>query len=403
MYAIEVKNICKTYKIYKRPLDRLKEIIFRRPYHQPFEPLKQLSFMLPHGGILGVIGDNGAGKSTLLKILAGTLQPTKGEVHAHGRVAALLELGAGFHPELSGRENIYLNAMVLGLTEAEIREREADIIAFSELEEFIDRPVKNYSSGMYVRLAFSVATSVDPNILIIDEALSVGDQHFQKKCVNRMMDFKEQGKTILFCSHSMHMVQELCHQVLWLKHGEMKAFGDSQEVIREYTHYLEQKEYADTHPELASPPETQPAALPPVRITDWKITNAAGEVISELQQFEDISVTLHICCSTPEPVAAHVGILLLRPDDQYVSVASSKEAGFAPIKLSGEQVIRVEFPKFIMNAGVYRLSAVVVDEFALHLYHQVLSPLYAVVSKRPEYGLVWMPHIWHLPDGVQQE
>ncbi len=401
MYAIEVKNVSKTYKIYQRPVDRLKEIVLRQSCHEAFQPLKQLSFMLPAGAILGVIGDNGAGKSTLLKILAGTLQATEGEVHTYGRVAALLELGAGFHPELSGRENIYLNAMVLGLTDEEIRQREAEIIAFSELEDFIDRPIKNYSSGMYVRLAFSVATSVEPDILIIDEALSVGDQNFQKKCVNRMMQFKEQGKTILFCSHSMHMVQELCHQALWLKQGEMKAFGESAEVIRAYTQYLEDKEYSQltlsTETEVLETANTQ---LPPVTITDWKITNADHEEITELKQFSDLTVTLHIRCMRPEAVLTHVGVVLTRPDDQVVSVASTKEAGFAPLKLQGEHVIRVTFPRFIMNSGVYRIKALLVDEFALHLYDYTTSPLYAVISERPEYGVVWMPHTWHLPDGL---
>jgi len=397
MYAIEVRNISKTYKIYKRPLDRLKEILLHKSYHESFQPLKQLSFMLPHGGILGVIGDNGAGKSTLLKMLAGTLTPTEGEIITHGRVAALLELGAGFHPELSGRENIYLNAMVLGLSEAEVREREADIIAFSELGNFIKRPIKSYSSGMYVRLAFAVAANVDPDILIIDEALSVGDQHFQKKCINRMMEFKDSGKTILFCSHSLHLVQELCNEAIWLQQGSMKAYGETKEVVGAYTNYLEAREHGDE----ASDNETVPTAsgqLPPVVIDDWSITNADGEPITELRQFEDIVVTLHTRCTKPEPVLSHIGVTLLRPDDQMVFVASTKESGFPPIKLHGEQKIRVDFPNFPMNVGVYRISALLVDEFVLHLFHQVSSPLLAVNSERPEYGLVWVPHTWHLPN-----
>ena len=185
MPRISVKNISKEFKIYNRPQDRLLELILRKEQHQIFHVLSDISFAVEDGKSLGIIGVNGAGKSTLLKILAGTLQPTTGAFQLNGQVAALLELGAGFHPEFSGRKNIYLNASLLGVPEDKIGELEKSIIEFSELEEFIDRPVRTYSSGMYVRLAFSIATLVRPDILIIDEALSVGDLSFQKKCVQR--------------------------------------------------------------------------------------------------------------------------------------------------------------------------------------------------------------------------
>ena len=194
MNAIEAEGLTKHYQVYLRPFDRLKEAILRKPCHDPVEALTDVSFEVPEGGTLGIIGENGAGKSTLLKILAGTAHPTSGRMVKRGRMAALLELGSGFHPEFSGRQNIYLNAALLGLKEKEIRDREKAIIAFSELENAIDRPVKTYSSGMYVRLAFSIATSVEPDVLIIDEALSVGDHRFQQKCVDRMMGFRDGKK-----------------------------------------------------------------------------------------------------------------------------------------------------------------------------------------------------------------
>jgi len=217
--AIEARNLTKNYQVYLRPFDRLKEAVLRRPCHDLVEALTDVSFEVPEGGTLGIIGENGAGKSTLLKILAGTARQTFGQMVKRGRMAALLELGSGFHPEFSGRQNIYLNAALLGLKEKEIREREEAIIAFSELEQAIDRPVKTYSSGMYVRLAFSIATSVDPEILIIDEALSVGDQRFQQKCVDRMMNFRKANKTLIICTHSMYMINELCSHAIWLKTG----------------------------------------------------------------------------------------------------------------------------------------------------------------------------------------
>ena len=190
MYNLVADGIGKDFRVYRRPVDRLLEAVLRKPRHQLVTVLNDISFSIPPRSSLGIIGDNGAGKSTLLKILSGTLTPSRGNVRLGGRVAALLELGAGFHPEFSGRQNIYLNAALLGLPREEIRKREQEIIDFSEIEPYIDQPVKTYSSGMYLRLAFSIATSVDPDILIIDEALSVGDLAFQKKCIDRMNRFK---------------------------------------------------------------------------------------------------------------------------------------------------------------------------------------------------------------------
>ena len=210
MFRVNVQNVGKEYRLYAKPHDRLWEALFRKPKHDLFKVLSDISFNVALGQSLGIIGDNGAGKSTLLKLLAGTIHPTTGNIEVNGRVAALLELGAGFHPEFTGRQNIHLNASLLGIPEEEIKLKENEIIEFAELEQFIDRPVRTYSSGMYVRLAFSIATTVDPEILIIDEALAVGDMAFQKKCITRMNFFKEQGKTMLFCSHSMYLVQELC-------------------------------------------------------------------------------------------------------------------------------------------------------------------------------------------------
>ena len=241
MFRVNVQNIRKEYRIYAKPHDRLLEALLRKPKHKVFSVLEDISFDIRVGRSLGVIGDNGAGKSTLLKLLAGTVQPTYGSIEMNGRVAALLELGAGFHPEFSGRQNINLNASLLGISQEEIRQKENEIIEFAELEQFIDRPVRTYSSGMYIRLAFSIATMVDPDILIIDEALAVGDMAFQKKCINRMNYFKQQGKTMLFCSHSMYHVQELCDRVIWLENGRVKKYGKCDEVVSAYSDFCNQK------------------------------------------------------------------------------------------------------------------------------------------------------------------
>ena len=241
MTRIAVNNLYKDFKIYDKPQDRLVEIILRNPRHKVYHVLSDISFALADGKSLGIIGDNGAGKSTLLKLLVGILQPTSGSIQLKGQVAALLELGAGFHPEFTGRRNIYLNASLLGVPDENIPEIENDIIKFSELDYFIDRPVKTYSSGMFVRLAFSIATMVRPDILVIDEALSVGDMAFQKKCVQRMNEFREQQKTMVFCSHSMFHVQELCDTAIWLDKGKIQEIGDSDKVVGHYEDYCNSK------------------------------------------------------------------------------------------------------------------------------------------------------------------
>src|SRR6266702_2675654 len=214
--VVRAEGLSKEYKIYRRPADRLIEFVSRRPRHTVFPALQDVTFSVERGETVGIIGQNGAGKSTLLKLLCNVTHPTSGTLQSHGTIASILELGTGFHPEFSGRDNAALNAAILGLSSAEVRRALPEILEFSELGTFLDRPVKTYSSGMYMRLAFSVAVNVDPDILVIDEALAVGDGHFQKKCVDKIREFQESGKTILFCSHALYLVSSICRRTLWL-------------------------------------------------------------------------------------------------------------------------------------------------------------------------------------------
>src|SRR4051812_27301279 len=236
--VVIAEELSKVYKVYKSPWDRLAELLTRRPRHREFHALEKVSFTLPRGEGLAIIGENGAGKSTLLKILAGITAPSAGSVAVRGKVASILELGSGFHPELTGRQNIVLNAAMLGLSEAELRHKMPDIVSFSELGEFIDQPVKCYSTGMAMRLGFSIATQVEPDVLIIDEALSVGDGYFQKKCMDRLRVFVDSGGTLLFCSHAMYYVSAFCQRALWLRQGRAEALGPVSEVVREYENFL---------------------------------------------------------------------------------------------------------------------------------------------------------------------
>lgn len=220
-FAIRAQGLSKCYALFDHPADRLKQMLMRgrRQYYREFWALRETSFELAKGQVMGLVGRNGAGKSTLLQLVCGTLASSGGSLEVRGRVSALLELGAGFNPEFTGRENVYLSATILGLSKAEIDRRYDGIVEFSGIGDHIGQPVKTYSSGMFMRLAFSVATSVDPDILIIDEALSVGDGEFARKSFDRIRSMKEAGKTILFCSHSLYQVEAFCDQVLWLDQG----------------------------------------------------------------------------------------------------------------------------------------------------------------------------------------
>lgn len=235
-WVIRAENLSKTYRLYDQPHHRLLQSLAgsRRKYYREFEALKDVNFQLQSGETMGIIGANGAGKSTLLQLLCGTLEPSRGQVQVKGRISALLELGAGFNPEFTGRENLVINAAILGLTPAQIEARTEDIIAFADIGEFIDRPVKTYSSGMYVRVAFAVAVHVDPQILIVDEALAVGDALFQFKCMSRMRRMLDDGVALLFTSHDVSAIKALCQRALWLEKGQVKMLGDTANVTRAY-------------------------------------------------------------------------------------------------------------------------------------------------------------------------
>ena len=236
-YSIIVENVYKTFNVYLDKANTIKEkllFLFSRNKKQKREVLKGISLKIKKGEIVALIGTNGSGKSTLLKLLTKIIYPNKGKIETNGKLTSLLELGAGFHPDFSGRENIYFNASIFGLTKKEIDSRLEDIIEFSELKDFIDSPVRTYSSGMYMRLAFSVAINVDADILLIDEILSVGDEHFQNKCFEKMLELKKQGKTMVFVTHSMGTVKSLCDRAIWLKDGLIRMDGNTEEVVDEY-------------------------------------------------------------------------------------------------------------------------------------------------------------------------
>ena len=286
--VVSVQGLGKDYQIYGRPFDRIREMfsIRGRDYHSVFTALNNVTFNVAGGETVGIIGPNGSGKSTLLEIICGTLNPSRGDVAVTGRLAALLELGAGFNPAFSGRENVYLNAALLGISREEIDERFDEIVDFAGIGEFIEHPVSTYSSGMYVRLAFATAVNSEPEILIVDEALAVGDIRFQRKCFRRFQDMQNAGKTILFVTHSVELVQAHCSRGIYIKSGEIRALGEPKEVIQEYLEDLfgvvggqeSDSESEDAAPEV---PNNEGSSLAQQRVVRIKTRGASSKIMSE--------------------------------------------------------------------------------------------------------------------------
>ena len=267
---LEIKNITKIYKIYKSYLDRLKEVFFKKKYHKEFISNNNISFDLYVGETLGIIGINGAGKSTILKQIAGVIEPTSGEIIRHGRVTALLELGTGFNPQLSGYENIFLNGTLIGMSKEECKDKCDQIIAFSELGDYIYEPILTYSSGMSMRLAFSIALFSEPKILIVDEALSVGDAHFSAKCTKALKKRKEENMSIIYVSHDLNSLKILCDRVVLLNHGEVVKVGTPEDVINKYNFLIAKLNEEEDK----------------IVITDMENTNSFGTFDAEITKVE---------------------------------------------------------------------------------------------------------------------
>lgn len=401
MLAVEIQHLNKTFQLYSKPIQRLKEAIFRRQYHQKFVALDDVSFQVHSGETLGIVGDNGAGKSTLLKILARTLTPTSGQVKINGKVSALLELGAGFHSEFTGRQNIFLNASLQGLSEKDTKDKEDEIIDFAELGQFIDRPIKTYSSGMIVRLAFSIATCVDPDILIIDEALSVGDQYFQQKCVNRMIDFREKGKTIILCSHSMYLINELSSKAIWLDRGLIHRYDQTSKVISDYFAYQENRsqknDIEQTEDQVAEIEETnsESSDAPNVIITDILVKNEKNKLIEVIYQFQKLIIQIQTK-QIRSAIRGQMAILLQTEDNMDIFGTITKSKGKNPILFENEKVVEMHIHSIPIQRGCYKFHAILGDEHALRVIHEYTSSVYNVLSEHPEYGMVHFDHYWNV-------
>ncbi len=393
--VIVLEQITKHYDLFDHPQDRLKQLLFGR-WHQwgrRFYATRQLSLHIQAGEVVGIIGRNGAGKSTLLQLVCGTLTPSSGTRHVQGRVASLLELGAGFNPEFTGRENVFLNAAILGLSREETETRFDAIVAFADIGDFLDQPVRTYSSGMYVRLAFSVAVHVDPDIVIIDEALSVGDSVFSRKSFERIMAMKAAGKTILFCSHSMYQVEALCDRAVWLEQGEIRGLGKPAEVVAAYQSFLLNRETVATAPAAPAPP---PHALAWVEEVVASVEEGlwSREVHLESQRPLSLRIRFHADPSLPAPV---VGLLLVAEDRRIVSSFSTQFDGVTlPVNGAGEGEATLYLPALPLLKGTYLIDAFLLDESGIHIYEGVRSCVQLHVTQTGiEQGLVLLPHAWH--------
>jgi len=371
MPAIQVEGLSKAYRIYARPKDRVKEYLVRGlKCHQEFWALRDVAFQAPVGSTFGLIGDNGSGKSTLLQLLAGTLTPTLGAVRVQGRISAILELGAGFNPEFTGRENVFMCGAIMGIEQREMVKRFQEIVAFAEIGDFIDRPVRMYSTGMYLRLAFAVATSVDPEVLILDEALAVGDQYFQKRCIDRIEAFRKAGKTIVFCSHNTYQVRMICDQVIWLRDGGVAMIGDTLRVVAEYESYLRDRiGQAASVPAVTRPAIRDLGPNPAPWISEaCLIVNGQAASRHELQTGDELAIAVSYEVPRP-PTTVHVGVRIFRNDGIECYGIGTHLDGVEPAPTSGRVVIR--FPNLQLLAGEYYVSVILLDETGLHPYEEL--------------------------------
>ena len=394
--AVRADRLSKSYRLYDRPSDRLRELLLRRPRHREFAALRDVGFELAKGGSLGIIGENGAGKSTLLKIVAGTTHPTSGTVERHGSVASILELGMGFHPKFTGRENARMNAALLGLTGAELKRRLPEMRDFAELGEFFDRPVRTYSSGMALRLAFAVATHVDAEVLIIDEALSVGDGYFQKKSIDRITDFHKRGGALLFCSHAMYYVALLCERAIWLREGREEASGPAVSVVRKYEAFLQEKERRSAEPAGFSARATD--GRRPALVTDVSVHDGSGYHREEFAAGEGFAVDVAFETADPS-LAFHVRVGVDRADGVQAFALDTRAEPWAPLTGRSRYRVRLTVPELPLAQGEFRVYAFLADEKALHLHDmRILDPGFTVVPRDYTVGLVRPAASWSVAE-----
>ncbi len=432
--AIALANVTKMYRRYGgRQFSTLKSallsgnIVSHLKPSETFTALDDVSFSVPAGQTLGVIGRNGSGKSTVLKLVAGITKPTRGTVEVHGRISALIELGAGFHPEISGRENVFINGIMLGLSRREVQRRFDEIVEFAEMQEFIDAPVKTYSSGMYMRLGFAVAVNVDPDVLLVDEVLAVGDEGFTHKCLDKFAEFKRRNKTILLVTHSLGMVERFCDDAVWLDAGRKRAQGDPARVVGAYVTDVERQEEqflaatdarsrADADrtaaTEASGPLDASDVAADmsraaegrwgsgAVQITGVTLENTDGQATHIFHTGEGLSLRLHV--QSASPVTDFVfGVGIYNAEGLCVYGTNTDIEEHVPDTLHGAGEARFDIEALDLVEGTYKLDvAVHKRDGAPYDYHRLLYT-FRIKSRLKDVGIYRPRHTWRFSGGVR--
>jgi ABC-type polysaccharide/polyol phosphate transport system ATPase subunit len=417
MVAIETTRVTKVYRRFsgRRRFGTLKSALLRGSVLSDLHPagtfaaVKDVSFKVPQGATYGVIGRNGSGKSTMLKLVAGITKPTEGTVAVNGRVSALIELGAGFHPEISGRENVFINGIMLGLTKREIARRFDEIVDFAGLRDFIEAPVKTYSSGMYVRLGFAVAINVDPDVLLVDEVLAVGDEAFTHKCLDKFAEFRRRGKTILLVTHSLSLVEKFCDDVLWLDAGAVRGDGDPRRVVSEYlTDVAKGEDQALAAQVAAVPPAPAPEAEPPadmftagegrwgsreIEIVSVRILGGDGAPRHVFESGEPAAFEMVV--RTNKPVGPVVfGVSLFNADGVCCYGTNTSIEDLPVPELHGDQTVTFRIRSLDMVEGSYKLDVAAHREDGYpYDYHRLLHG-FRVNSRTKDIGIFRPPHSW---------
>ncbi len=415
MISVSVENLCKSYNYGLRFKDRVQEMFgFRKSSNEAFFALKNVNFQVTGGGVLGIIGENGSGKSTLLRLLAGITQPSSGKVRVNGRVGDILDLSAGFHPEFSGRDNIYMNCSILGIKKQEIDKKLDDILDFSELKDFINMPLRTYSSGMLARLGFSVATHIEPDVMLIDEVIAVGDQYFQRKCVEKIKELIKKRTTIVLASHNMHFVRSLCNEAIWLKEGVIVASGNTDKVVDSYIDFVRQKEgvyltkLQDAGQRDISVIESRENGLwtVPQRqgsreavIINVRLMDINKKEKSVFETGENMIVEVKFKCFKPldSPI---FGVAIHRNDGVYCYGPNTGFDNFFKGTFEGEGTYSIRYKELPLLSGSYSISVAIFDKEHVYPYdwHFCMYP-FVVRTQLKDHGLTYIGHEWDIKKG----
>lgn len=407
--AIEIKELSKTYKLYDKPSDRIKEVfsLTKKSYVKEKCVLRDLNLTVNKGDVVGILGTNGAGKSTLLKLITGVLTPTAGNLQVNGKIAALLELGTGFNPEFTGIKNIFLNGTMMGFTHEEMNEKLQSIIDFADIGDFIYQPVKTYSSGMFARLAFAVAINVEPDILIVDEALSVGDLKFQMKCMDKMKSMMDSGVTVLFVSHDINAIRRLCTRAIWLKDGTVQSIGETNKVCDMYLDFLKigdveeqtggaSSEVNDYYDDSDIKEYKEGSKDVVAEIAGVQFYNKAGKKVTEVNIFEPVTISVYYDVYDENIEHPVLGIALKRIDDEYICGVNTLldekripwKHGRNKFSLTYEKGIRVLGGKYYFDVAIFDKTATVPIQYFGKIKEIMVNADY--IGE----GICILPHEW---------